>query len=153
MKKKLLIFGLLGLLVLGGGGTGALFALGIVGGGDAVAGAEAEPPAEPDVTYTYIEMKPLAAPVIQGNRVLFNVLLTLSIEVSEQTEKERIARFMPRLRDAMLRELHQHPIRRHAEASRFDLDEVKGRMLRIVQDTTRNEAVNDVLVIAAVRIN
>ncbi len=89
----------------------------------------------------------------EGNRILFNVLLTLFIEVSEQAEKEHIARFMPRLRDAMLRELHQNPLRRDKKTARFDLDEVKGRMLKIVRDTTRNEAVTDVLVVAAVRIN
>ena len=178
VNKRLLILAVLGLLLFGGGGAGALFALGIVGGSDggddeakveAEAEAEAqakveakvepepepeaEPEAEPVPAATYIELKPLAAPVIQGNRVLFNVLLTLSIELSDQTEKEAVARFMPRLRDAMLRELHQNPIKRLDDNSRFDLAEVKGRMLKIVRDTTRNKAVRDVLVIAAFRIN
>ena len=155
VNKKLLIFGLLGLLLLGGGGAGALFALGIVGGDDTVAEVDTEPAPEAnsEQVVTYIELKPITAPVTQGNRVLFNVMLTLSIEVSEQNEKERIARFMPRLRDAMLRELHQRPLRRQAKGSRFDIDEVKGRMLKIVKKTTRNDAVSDVLVIAAVRIN
>lgn len=162
MNKRLLILAVSGLLLFGGGGAGALFALGIVGGsdgGDDEAKAKVEPEPEPEAepepvqAATYIELKPLAAPVIQGNRVLFNVLLTLSIEISDQTEKETVARFMPRLRDAMLRELHQIPIKRLDDNSRFDLAEVKGRMLKIVRDTTRNKAVRDVLVIAAFRIN
>ena len=174
MNKRLLILAVSGLLLFGGGGAGALFALGIVGGSDggddeakaeveakveveveAKVEPEPEPEAEPEPVQaaTYIELKPLAAPVIQGNRVLFNVLLTLSIEISDQTEKETVARFMPRLRDAMLRELHQIPIKRLDDNSRFDLAEVKGRMLKIVRDTTRNKAVRDVLVIAAFRIN
>ncbi len=162
VNKRLLILAVSGLLLFGGGGAGALFALGIVGGsdgGDDEAKAKVEPEPEPEAepepvqAATYIELKPLAAPVIQGNRVLFNVLLTLSIEISDQTEKETVARFMPRLRDAMLRELHQIPIKRLDDNSRFDLAEVKGRMLKIVRDTTRNKAVRDVLVIAAFRIN
>ena len=149
MNKKLLIFGLLGLLFLGGGGVGALFALRIVGGGE----VEAKVETVPDTTATYIELKPIAAPVIEKNRILFNVLLTLSIEVSGESEKKRVARFTPRLRDAMLRELHQRPIIHDTKTSRFDLDEVKSRMLKIVQDTTGNEAVSDVLVVSAVRVN
>ena len=146
-KKLGIILG--AVLVLLAGGGGALYATGMFD--DAVEEA-AGVPAEPIATY--VEMKPLSAPVInKANKVLFNVLLVMSLEVSDSSVKDDIARMMPRLRDRMLRELYANGIMRHDGTGRFDLEGVKERMLNVAQGTVKADMIRDVLVVSAIRIN
>ena len=162
--KKLIIFGALGLLLLGAAGGGAMYWKGMFdseAAAEQAESAEAEAPEgdkeegresrEEDANY--VEMRPLTAPVFKGNKVLFNLMLTFTIEVDSFRDKETVARMLPRIRDAMIRELYAHGITRHVATQRFDLDSAKSRMLKIAQTVVDKKKVRDILVISAIRIN
>jgi hypothetical protein len=98
-------------------------------------------------------MKPLSAPVFADNDIAFNVLLTFSLELSDTSYRDEVARIMPRLRDAMVRDLYARGVRRRGGSGRFDLEGVKKRMLKIASRTVEDEMIRDVLVVSAIRIN
>ena len=156
--KKLIIFGGLGLVLLLGGGVGALFALDMLPLDLASKKPErsekievARPTARDAV---YMEMKPLSAPVFEKNKILFNVMLTLSLELPSVTDKDDVAAMMPRIRDAMLGELYQSGLLRNERTGRYDLQRLKRRMLKVARNAVPDkELITNVLVIDAVRIN
>jgi flagellar basal body-associated protein FliL len=174
MNMKLVIVGVLALLLLVGGGAGAMFAMGLFDSDAASGEDEAQATAEAakektagedgeaetetetaaaDPGASYLEMKPLAAPVFADNEIAFNVLLTFSLELSDSSDRSEVARLMPRLRDAMVRDLYARGVRRRDGSGRFDLNGVKKRMLRIATRTIEDEMIRDVLVVSVVRIN
>lgn len=99
----------------------------------------------------YVQLDPLAAPVIGGGKVRYNVMLTLSLEVGDQANKANVTRIMPRLRDAMLMELYARPVVRDDESGRIDLNSVKERMFGVARNVVGGGVVRDLLVVSAVR--
>ena len=147
-----------GLALLIGTGGGGVYATGTFGPAPAEASSKKEPKAEghgdakrslPDTAY--VQLDPLAAPVIGGGKVRYNVMLTLSVEVADQAQKPEIARLMPRLRDAMLMELYARPVTRDDESGRIDLVSVKERMFVVAQEIVGKKVVRDLLVVSAIR--
>lgn len=146
-----------GLVVLLTAGAGGLWGAGLLNGA---------PPAEasskvgagtdaarklPEIAY--IQLDPLAAPVIGGGRVRYNVMLTLSLEIGGGPEdKANVARLVPRLRDAMLRDLYARPVVRDEESGRIDLESVKDRMFTVARNVVGERVVRDLLVVSAVRV-
>ncbi len=164
---KLVIIGVLAVLLLAGGGVGGMFAMGFF---DSVAAADGdqasaeaakegttgvagEAAAAPDPGAGYVEMKPLSAPVFADNDIAFNVLLTFSLELSDTSYRDEVAKMMPRLRDAMVRDLYARGVSRRGGSGRFDLEGVKKRMLKIASRTVEEGMIRDVLVVSAIRIN
>jgi flagellar basal body-associated protein FliL len=144
-----------GLALLFGVGGGGVYATGLLGGPPpAEASSKKEAKAEaartlPEVAY--VQLDPLAAPVIGGGKVRYNVMLTLSVEIADQSHKAEIARLMPRLRDAMLMELYARPVVRDDESGRIDLESVKERMFTVAREVMGQKIVRDLLVVSAVR--
>lgn len=99
----------------------------------------------------YVQLDPLAAPVIGGGKVRYNVMLTMSLEVGDQEQKASISRLMPRLRDAMLMELYARPVVRDDESGRIDLLNVKERMIGVAREVVGRGIVRDLLVVSAIR--
>lgn len=153
-RKIIVVAGLASILALGGGAhfSGVL-------GGAAPAEASAKKEAKPEgdehsrklPETTYVQLDPLAAPVIGGGKVRYNVMLTLSLEIGEQSHKASVTRVMPRLRDAMLMDLYARPVVRDDESGRINLESVKERMFDIARDVVGGGVVRDLLVVSAVR--
>ena len=146
-----------GLALLFGAGGGGVYASGLLGGpGPAEASpkqqasAQAAPRTLPEAAY--VQLDPLAAPVIGGGKVRYNVMLTLSVEVADPSHKADLARLMPRLRDALLMELYARPVTRNDESGRIDLESVKERMFTVAQDVVGQRIVRDLLVVSAIRV-
>lgn len=155
MAKKLLVVA--GLALLFGAGGGGVYASGMLGGpGPAEAAPKKQENAEaasrtlPEAAY--VQLDPMAAPVIGGGKVRYNVMLTLSVEIADQSQKADVARLMPRLRDAMLMELYARPVTRDDESGRIDLESVKERMFTVAQDVVGQKIVRDLLVVSAIRV-
>ena len=154
MARKLAVIA--GLALLFGVGGGGVYATGFF---DGPAPAEASGKKEAKVEgasrtlpeAAYIQLDPLAAPVIGGGKVRYNVMLTLSVEVADQSHKAEISRLMPRLRDAMLMELYSRPVVRDDESGRIDLESVKERMFTVARDVVGQKIVRDLLVVSAIR--
>lgn len=108
-RRKLILFGLIGLLVLGGAGGGAFVFL-IGGEGELV--AEDEPPViEKPPELTYIDLEPIFIQVETGNGVLQNVVVELALEVElGNADAARVKAEMPRLYEAYLRTLTDRPL-------------------------------------------
>ncbi len=175
MNKKLIIIAGLVVLLLGGGAGGGMFAMGMFDSSEATADGEEEVVAAGeedeageehskegeedgetvvvDPGVSYVEMKPISAPVFENRRIAFNVMLTFSLELTDSTHRAEVARMMPRLRDAMVRDLYAKGVSRNDGSGRFDFIGIKRRMLRITASTVQDDMVNDVLVISAIRIN
>ena len=153
MARKLAIVA--GLALLLGVGGGGVYATGMFGGpAPAEASAKKEAKAEAARTLpeiAYVQLDPLAAPVIGGGKIRYNVMLTLSVQIADQSHKAEIARLMPRLRDAMLMELYARPVVRDDESGRIDLESVKERMFAVACDVMGQKIVQDLLVVSAVR--
>lgn len=108
-RRKLILFALIGLFVLGGAGGGAFVFL---SGNDTEAAAEDEPPViEKPPELAYIDLEPIFIQVKTGNGVLQNVVVELALEVELGNAAEtRIRAEMPRLYEAYLRALTDRPL-------------------------------------------
>jgi flagellar basal body-associated protein FliL len=183
LNKKLIIFGALALLLLAGGGGGGMFAMGMFDSPDPAGeeeAAAAEPGkgkgknkdkdkdkdkakseeeseeievAAADPGASYIKMKPVTGPVFRKNRIAFNVMLSFSLELTDTDVRDDVARMMPRLRDAMVRDLYANGVTRNDGSDRFDLEAVKRRMLRVATQTIPGGLISDVLITSVIRIN
>ena len=155
VAKKLLIVA--GLAVLFGAGGGGVYAAGLLSGSTSAessgkeAKAEAKAPSRILPEAAYVQLDPLAAPVIGGGKIRYNVMLTLSVEVAEQSHKADVTRLMPRLRDALLMELYTRPVTRNDESGRIDLESVKERMFTVAREVVGEKIVRDLLVVSAIR--
>lgn len=99
MKKFIIIFAVLVLLL---GGAGAAAYLGYIPldfGADATAQAD-------DAPTERIEMDPFTMPVIRAGALKGEVTLSISLEVRPGAEKFRVWRFQRELRDAYIMDLH-----------------------------------------------
>jgi flagellar basal body-associated protein FliL len=100
----------------------------------------------------FYQLDPLAAPVIVDGRVKRQVLLTLSVQVSDLSAKNDLVAVMPRLRDAMLRELYRKPVVRNDGDGTINIDSVKTRMLAVAQGMLSAAKVQDVLIVKAIQV-
>ncbi|RDD63787.1 flagellar basal body-associated FliL family protein [Ferruginivarius sediminum] len=105
MRVLLLI---LGLLLLGGGGAGTWWfgvrgePVPFLGGAEAAEGKEASEPAQ----SAFVELKPISFPVMHEGQVGRLMTVVVSLEVQGKTPQASVAAVRPRLRDALLSELH-----------------------------------------------
>jgi hypothetical protein len=114
-------------------------------------GEDAEAATDSGEDGHYIQVDALTAPVIVRQRVRHHILLTLSIEVPRVSDKNQVARVMPRLRDAMLRDLYAAPIVREEDSGHLDLESLRERMLAVARQTVGTDIIKDVLVVRAMR--
>ena len=108
-RRKLIIFGLVGLLVVGSAAGGAFVFLGKK---DIQLAEEDEPPViEAPRELTYIEVEPIFIQIETGNGELQNVVVALSLEVElGNSDATRVKNEMPRLYEAYLRALTERPL-------------------------------------------
>ena len=119
------------------------------GGHGGGGGADAEGGSVDDSVYMQIDS--LTAPVIVRQRVRAHIMLTLSLEVPSLSDKSTVARAMPRLRDAMLRDLYAAPIVREEDTGLIDMDGLRDRMIQVARATIGKELVKDIMIIRAIR--
>ena len=152
--NKLVIIGAAGVLLLGGGGAGAMYAMGMLPGAEAV---EAETTPEEELAEAmedgvYVRIDNLSIPVIVGKRVRHSILLSITLQVPNSRAKTDIMAVMPRLRDALLRDLFTRPVQEDRTTGAIDLDDLKRRLLDTARTVADPDDVNDVLVLKAVRM-
>jgi hypothetical protein len=114
------------------------------GGGDGAASGSVD-------DSVYIQIDSLTAPVIVRQRVRAHILLTLSLEVPSISDKSTVARAMPRLRDAMLRDLYATPIVREDDSGHLDMETLRERMIQVARATIGTDLVKDILIVRAMR--
>lgn len=159
MKKKAIIFGAIGLLVLAGGAGGGLYFTGML---DSMLGNEVEAAAEGNgdgeleehgaasAESIYIQLDPMSAPVFENNRVRHNIFLVLSLEVADNSLRRDVSAAMPRLRDAMIRDLYGTPVVSD-ESGALDIEGLRSRMLSIAQRVVGTDVVLDLFIVKATK--
>ncbi len=165
MKKIIII--LVGVIVLLGGAGGGLFAMGMLdeplglnqeaaadgeGGGSGGEASGEGSDAEQVAEALFVQFEPISAPVIANGRVEYQVLLTLSLQVTDIGAKNDVNAVLPRLRDAMHTELFTKPILRDDETGAINLTDLKKRVLRLTRKMVGGEGIEDVLILKIMRM-
>jgi flagellar basal body-associated protein FliL len=152
---KIVIIAVLAILVLVGGGFGALFAtdnLDMVGLGGLF--AEEEVVGEEKVgaeEASYVSIDQIIVPVFLDGRVAFQVYLDFKLEVEDTFAGNKLRKGMPRIQDAIIVELVTRPIISHDGSSNIDVLAIKSRVLKAIQRTAVGSNVSDVLITQALR--
>ena len=149
MNKKIVIGGFLTLLVAGGGGAGYQFLLAEPADNPAAA-AQADVDALDQGAAIFLALQPFSAPVVYKDRVRYYVQLGVSLQLDSESSKDRVYKQMPRLRDAILRDLHGTSVLRPGSKRSINFDAVKSRLLAQAQSILGAEVVRDVLITHAV---
>jgi len=161
--KKIIII-VVGLIVLLGAAGGGLFFMGMLdeplGLNQVAEGEEAEQgqgsgegsDAEQVAEALFVQFEPISAPVIANGRVEYQVLLTLSLQVSDLGAKNDVNAVLPRLRDAMHTELFTTPILRNDVTGAIDLADLKKRVLALTRNMIDNDGIEDVLILKIFRM-
>jgi len=121
-------------LLIGGGGFGGYW-FGIKGEPIPMIDSKAETTqaaADPlaGLESNFVEMKPLSIPVMEEGRVTTLLTLVVSLEVAGSRGLQAVAANRPRLRDAMLEELHGLYSLRFVRDSEDELDLVRRRLMK-----------------------
>ncbi len=149
--KKLVIAGA-AILMLAGAAIGVLAWLGIgpFGDGDAVdVEATETTPGEP---LRFVTMDALVIPIFQGEKVAATVQIRLKLEAANQENESEIARLMPRLNDAFLRDLYGFIPRHLRKEERVDLALIKDRLQMVGDKVAGPGVIKSVLVQAVLEI-
>ena len=143
--KKILILGAF-LLLAGGGGAAALYFLEIgpfAPPEGAVAGDE-QPAADAPVP-NYVDMQPLSVPIFEGDRVATTIQIQISLQVSEENQ-EIVTHRLPKLRDALLRDLYSYLPRLLRRSERLDIVGLKRHLHRVAERALGEGLIDDILV-------
>lgn len=145
---KLAIIGIIAVLILGGGATGAYFYF--AKPAEAASGEVAEHEkvvetvAAPEVFF--VNMDPLILPVIDEKGVSQVISLVITLEVPSQITSEEARRMAPRLKDAYIQDMYGVLSRQAAmKDGVLEVAKIKARLNQISARVLGDENVNDVL--------
>ena len=139
--KKLLLFGIPLLLLLGVGGAGAYYFLYLEPGAET---AEPEPP-PPPADPILLAMDPMTIPVIRQGAVRKYVLVKLTLQVSDADARTLAAAVMPRIKDEAYTALHRYFASIPLDAP-ISTRAIKNRVSKIVLRNIGSEAFQRVLI-------
>lgn len=137
MKRLVLIVVPL-ILLLGGGGLAAYLIFLAPNGEQA---AEAPPPPEPEL----VSIDALTIPVIRHGAVQKYVLVKITLQMTDRQSKALAFEVMPRLKDAIYRELHAYLASLPLDAP-LSTRVMKQRVGKVSEDTLGRNAVHQVLI-------
>lgn len=150
VNKKVVIGGVLALLIVGGGGAAGYQFLLAEPADDPAAAEQAAFEAVNDDAPIYIALQPISAPVVYKDRVRYYVQLGVSLQLDSEASKDLVYKQMPRLRDAILRDLHGASVLRPGSKRSINFDGLKSRLLAQAQSVFGAEIVRDVLITRAI---
>ena len=148
---KLAIIGIIAVLILGGGATGAYFyfakpaeaASGEVAEHEKIA-EDAQVAAGPEVFF--VDMDPLILPVIDEKGVSQVISLVITLELPSQMTSEEARRMAPRLKDAYIQDMYGVLSRQAAmKDGVLEVAKIKARLNQVSARVLGDENVNDVL--------
>jgi len=126
-SKKPLLFGLVGVLILGAAGVAAWFVL-FAGAEDEVTEVDAPPVIEAPLKVDYITLKPIFVPVKTSSGSVTNVVVSLMLEVEKGSgARTQVESSLPRLYEAYLRALTDRPLP-GAETGKVEITHIKNRV-------------------------
>lgn len=106
----------------------------------------------PDEPLHFVTMDVLVIPIFQGEKVAATVQIQLKLEAADVESASEIARLLPRLNDAFLRDLYGFIPRHLRKKERLDLALIKDR-LQMVGDKVAGPGVIKSVLVQAVLEN
>ncbi len=106
----------------------------------------------PDEPLHFVTMDVLVIPIFQGDKVTATVQIQLKLEAADVESASEIARLLPRLNDAFLRDLYGFIPRHLRKKERLDLALIKDR-LQMVGDKVAGPGVIKSVLVQAVLEN
>lgn len=94
----------------------------------------------------FVKIGDFVLPVIRENQVTHHVFLAVSVEVTGDEKKAEVERMMPRVKDAMLRELYKHMSRRRNPDAVEEILELKQKLRKVGNEMLEAAAINAVLI-------
>lgn len=99
-----------------------------------------------DDTLLFVDLDSLTAPFIRDGRFAQYVVISITLEVADDSAKSTVRRNIPRLRDAFVSELHALAAIRSPQQKLINLARVKARMMAGAERVLGQGIVIDVLV-------
>ena len=106
----------------------------------------------PDEPLHFVTMDVLVIPIFQGEKVAATVQIQLKLEAADVESASKIARLLPRLSDAFLRDLYGFIPRHLRKEERLDVALIKDR-LQLVGDKVAGPGVIKSVLVQAVLEN
>lgn len=154
MKKVIII--VVVILLLAGGGAAAFFflqqeetetATGEAGeAGEVPAGAQLEAKKTEDPNY--LDMENLAIPIIRNRRIEKHVILKVSLEMMDEDTMEDAKPYMPRLKDAFIKDLYDY-YSYQSPGAKINTEAIKGRLKDAGDKVVGSGKIRKVLIQAA----
>ncbi len=157
MKKIIVI--VVVILLLAGGGAAAFFflqqeettmAAGDAGetseAGEDASGAQLEAKKTDDPNY--LDMENLAIPIIRNRRIEKHVILKVSLEMMDEDSLEDAKPYMPRLKDAFIKDLYDY-YSYQSPGAKINTEAIKGRLKEAGDKVVGNGKIRKVLIQAA----
>jgi len=130
-------------------GAALLVAVGIPGGGRGflAPAAHGAPNKRGRLAATrYFTLSPFTLPLIDGGVITEQMTLVVALELADEEEREEVARLVPKIRDAMYRELYAMVTFRRKGSPLPDVDRFKVRLYRVVRGIASEKRVKSLLV-------
>ncbi|MDP6174764.1 MAG: hypothetical protein QGF09_11400 [Rhodospirillales bacterium] len=133
---KILVIIIAAFLLIAGGVAGVLqhFEMGPFAPDEEIVetpGAKKRPTAKKDKKPPrFLAMEPLVVPIIQGDRIAAKLQMSLNLE-TDRKRSRKLRKLLPKLKDAMFRDLHGYFPRFLARKEATDLNMLKERLLII----------------------
>lgn len=144
MKKLVLIFA--AVIMLAGGTVSVLqwLQIGPFAPKDTTAEA-AKAPASPPAPPVMVDLEVMSIPLFHEDKVVTTIQIQLKLEVPKAQEGA-VQKAMPRITDAVIKELHAYLPRALTKSDRIDLGALKTRMLGAIERKLGPGLVDNVLV-------
>ncbi len=101
----------------------------------------------------FVKIEPMQLVVRSQQGRNYQVLLTLNLELVEASDKPKVEKMVPRLRDAFVRELYGIPMSAAGQWTAGDLESVKNRLRAQSNRVLGAELIASVLIQQAIPIN
>jgi len=142
--KKLIVL-LLILVIIGGSTYGVLQYMEI--GPFAVSESEkkAKQEEEPEEPPAFIDVEALLIPIFQGDRVISTIQISVKLEIKKENEQE-VNRLLPKIHDALLRDLYTYIPRQLHRYKKLNLIKVKRHMITVAERAVGQGLVDNILI-------
>jgi flagellar basal body-associated protein FliL len=124
---KLIVILVVVVVLLAGGGGGVYFFRDALFGGES-APKKAEIAKAADVVF--VDLESLTVAVIRNSRIEKHVVLQVSLEVPDEATRANVAKALPRLKDAFIKDLYDYYAVRTPGSDGINVEGIKKRLKR-----------------------
>ena len=148
MKLVVIVVVLL-VLVAGGGGAVYFFKESLFGA-EGAADVAAKAPIQTVPDALFVDLETLNIAVIHNRRVEKHVLLQVTLEVGNEETRTKVAKALPRIKDAFIRDLYDYYAVQTPGRRGINVEAIKRRLKRTADEVVGGDAVTKVLIQGAV---